>query len=275
MSPVCSLTLFRRTLQSFESYSRAQAEADLLHGLFNQIHHTLQVAEMPSETAPLRAFMNNDWPCLCELILRGGSQQSSKPMVEILGRMPNLRVLKLELARRSGEGPRRVCPPGWAGAFPWPKLEVLTVSYPHPDDGLYSHLPSSLQELTLRCFPRHYVATATGKEGEFMRRHMYDSGWCSSLPSSSAEILGILRRCGSSLVRLRHLDIEFEESEEDVQLLRHIATTFSTLTFLQFLRYRKSPDHPRQTTSWVSTTKTSIHLFPTNSRHGRLTSGMP
>ncbi|EIW63417.1 uncharacterized protein TRAVEDRAFT_34554 [Trametes versicolor FP-101664 SS1] len=248
-SPVCSLTSFRRTLQSFERYSRAQAEADLLHCLFNQFHHTLQIAEMPSDTAPLRVLINNDWPCLRELILRGGSQQSSKPMVQILGRMPNLRVLKLELAQRSGEGPRRVCPPGWAGGFPWPNLEVLTVSYPHPDDGLYAHLPSSLQELTLRCFPRHYVATATGKEGDFMRRHMYDSGWCSSLPSSSAEILGVLCRCSSSLVCLRHLDIEFEESDEDIQLLRYIATAFSTLTFLQFLRYRKSSEHPQHTTS--------------------------
>lgn len=259
-SPVCSLTSFRRTLQSFERYSWAQAEADLLHGLFNQIHHTLQIAEMPSDTAPLRAFMENDWMCLRELILRGGPRQSSKPMVEILGRMPNLRVLKLELAQRSGEGPRRVCPPGWAGGLPWPKLEVLTVSYPHPDDGLYSHLPSSLQELTLRCFPRRYVAAATGREGEFMRSHMYDSGWCPSPPSSSAMILGMLRRCGSSLVRLRHLDIEFEESEEDVQLLRHIATAFPTLTFLQFLRYRKSSEHPQHTTSWVSTTNTRIYL---------------
>ncbi|OJT06357.1 hypothetical protein TRAPUB_2819 [Trametes pubescens] len=271
--PAISLTSFRRTLPSYERYSKSQEEVDLLGCLFNEIHHTLQIVEMPSDTAPLKAFAQNDWPCLRELVLRGGSQRkSSKAMVKILGRMPNLRILKLELAQRPGEGPHRVCPPGWVGGFPWPKLEVLTVSYPHPDDELYALSPNSLLELTLRCFPRHYVAAATGREGQFMRRRMDDSGWCSSLPSS-AEILGILRRCGSSLFRLRHLDIEFEESEEDIQLLRHITTAFSTLTFFQFLRYHKVLKHHRHTASWVSTSNNSNHLSFVNSMHGRLTLG--
>lgn len=266
--PVAPLTTFRRALPTNQRSSRIPAEADFLYCLFKRIHSTLQVAEMPSDTAPLRAFRNNDWPSLRELVLRGGPRRSSRAyLVESLTRMSNLRILKLELAQRSGAGLQRICPLGWAGGCPWPNLEVLTVSNPHPDDELYEQLPDSLQELTIRCFPRHYIATERDREGAFMGHF----GWESSLPTS-ADMLHILRRCRTSLRRLRHLDIEFEESGEDVQLLRHIAATFPTLAFLQFLRYHKSPES-RALTSWVSTLD-DAPLFFADSIHGRSTSGL-
>lgn len=266
---VSSLTVFRRSLPSYQRCSREPAEADFLSCLFKHAHTTLQVAEMPSDTAPLRAFRNHDWPCLRELVLRGGPRRSSCAyLVESLTRMPNLRVLKLELAQRSGAGLQRICPPGWAGGCPWPNLEVLTVSNPHPDDELFEHLPDSLQELTIRCFPRHYVAAEPDREGVFMGHF----GWEKSLPTS-ADMLHILHRCGTSLHRLRHLDIEFEESGEDVQLLRHIAATFPTLAFLQFHRYHKAPEN-RARTSWVSIMEEGLLLLA-DSICGRSTLGSP
>ncbi|EIW58028.1 uncharacterized protein TRAVEDRAFT_49042 [Trametes versicolor FP-101664 SS1] len=244
--PVPPITTFRRVLSTHQRSLREPAEATFLACLFNHIHTTLQVAEMPSDTAPLGALRSHDWPRLHELILRGGPRRSScAHVIENLTRMPNLRVLKLELAQRSGAGLQRICPPGWTGGCPWPKLEVLTISNPHPDDDLYDHLPDSLQELTIRCFPRYYLATAPDEEGAFIAHF----GWESSLPTS-ANMLHILRRCGPSLRHLRHLDIEFEESGEDVQLLRHISSTFPMLAFLQFLRYHQNPQHGTPT-SWV------------------------
>lgn len=267
--PLFPLTVFRRSLPSYQRCSREPAEADFLSCLFKHAHATLQVAEMSSDTAPLRAFRNHDWPCLRELVLRGGPRRSSRAyLVESLTRMPNLRILKLELAQRSGAGLQRICPPGWTGGCPWPNREVLTVSNPHPDDELYEHLPDSLQELTIRCFPRHYIATERDREGAFMGNF----GWEPSLPTS-ADMLQILRRCGTSLHRLRHLDIEFEESGEDVQLLRHIAATFPTLAFLQFHRYHKSPEN-RARTSWVSIME-EVPLFFADSMLGSSTSGSP
>lgn len=266
---VSSLTVFRRSLPSYRPCSREPAEADFVSCLFKHVHATLQVAEMPSDTAPLRAFRNHDWPCLRELVLRGGPRRSSRAyLVESLTRMPNLRILKLELGQRSGAGLQRICPPGWTGGCPWPNLEVLTVSNPHPDDELYEHLPDSLQELTIRCFPRHYVAAEPDREGAFMGHF----GWEPSLPTS-ADMLQILRRCGTLLDRLRHLDIEFEESGEDLQLLRHIAATFPTLAFLQFHRYHKSPED-RARTSWVSIME-EVPLFFADSMLGSSTSGSP
>ncbi|KAH9849107.1 hypothetical protein C2E23DRAFT_840881, partial [Lenzites betulinus] len=183
-------------------------------------------------TIPSRS---RDWPCFRELVLRGGPRRSLRAyLLENLTRMPNLRVLKLELAHSSESGPQRICPPGWTGGCPWPKLEVLTVSNPHPDEELFAHLPDSLQELTIRCFPRRYaVAYSWAREIKIM--HEY--GWGLTLPTSD-ELLRLLRRCGTSLVRLRRLDIEFAASSEDIGLMRHIATAFPTLAFLQIFRYR-------------------------------------
>ncbi|KAH9849113.1 hypothetical protein C2E23DRAFT_738028 [Lenzites betulinus] len=233
--PVASLTSFRRPVRTDTQYSQTPEEAKLLLCLFKRIHHTIEVVEMPIETAPFGAFRRRDWPCLRELVLRGGPRRSLRAyLLENLTRMPNLRVLKLELAHSSESGPQRICPPGWTGGCPWPKLEVLTVSNPHPDEELFAHLPDSLQELTIRCFPRRYaVAYSWAREIKIM--HEY--GWGLTLPTSD-ELLRLLRRCGTSLVCLRHLDIEFAASSEDIGLMRHIATAFPTLAFLQIFRYR-------------------------------------
>lgn len=233
--PVPSLTSFRRPLRSDTPYSQTPEEAKLLLCLFKRIHHTIEIVEMPIETAPFGAFRRRDWPCLRELVLRGGPRRSVRAyLLENLTRMPNLRVLKLELAHSSESGPQRICPPGWTGGCPWPKLEVLTVSNPHPDEELFAHLPDSLQELTIRCFPRRYtVAYSWAREIRIMDVY----GWGLTLPTSD-ELLRLLRRCGASLVRLRRLDIEFAASSEDIGLMRHIATAFPTLAFLQIFRYR-------------------------------------
>ncbi len=244
--PVASLTSFRRPLRSGAPYSQKPEEADLLFYLFKQIHHTIEVVEMPIETAPLRAFRRRDWPCLRELVLRGGPRRSARAfMLEHLTRMPNLRVLKLELAYSSEAGPQCIFPPGWTSGCPWPSLEVLTVSNPHPDDELFSHLPDSLRELTIRCYPRHYVQNGPETEESMI---MKMNRWGSS-PLTSAEMLRVLRRCGISLVRLRHLDVEFATSSEDIGLLRYIAAASPSLAFLQILRYT---DTAQDVASWVN-----------------------
>lgn len=245
--PVASLTSFRRPLRSGAPYSQKPEEADFLFYLFKQIHRTIEVVEMPIETAPLRAFRRRDWPCLRELVLRGGPRRSARAfMLEHLTRMPNLRVLKLELAYSSEAGPQPIIPPGWTGGCPWPNLEVLMVSNPHPDDELYANLPDSLQELSIRCYPRHYVLECPETE-EFDVMEM--NRWGSSL-LTSAEMLRVLRRCGVSLTRLRHLEVELAASSEDIGLFRHIAAAFPSLAFLQILRY--CTDTAQDVASWVN-----------------------
>ncbi|OJT12155.1 hypothetical protein TRAPUB_11304 [Trametes pubescens] len=245
--PVASLTSFRRPLRSGTWYSQTPEEADLLFYLFKQIHRTIEVVEMPIETAPLRAFRRKDWPCLRELVLRGGPRRSARAfMLEHLTRMPNLRVLKLELAYSSEAGPQCMFPPGWTGGCPWPNLEVLAVSNPHPDDELYANVPDSLQELTIRCYPRYYVPDGPETQ-ESMAMKM--NRWGSS-PLTSAEMLRVLRRCGVSLVRLRHLEVELAASSEDIGLLRYIAAAFPSLAFLQILRY--CTDTAQDVASWAA-----------------------
>lgn len=247
--PAAPLTSFRRPLPSHAMCLRIPAEADLLHCLFKQLHRTLQVVEIPSHTAPLRAFRSNDWIYLRELVLRGGPRRSSCAyMAENLTRMPNLRILKLELAQSKRAGPQYIFPPGWTGGCPWPKLEVLLVANPHPDDELYDHLPSSLEELTLRCFPRYYTVNGPKTHDVY---NMERNHWAVSLLTST-EMLRLLRRCGGSLVRLQYLDMEFAASSEDAPLLRHVAAAFPSLTFLQFWRYHTDVER-NDAASWVST----------------------
>lgn len=247
--PAAPLTSFRRPLPSHAECLRISAEADLLHCLFKHLHRTLQVVEIPSHTAPLRAFRSNDWKYLRELVLRGGPRRSSCAyMAENLTRMPNLRILKLELAQSKRAGPQYIFPPGWAGGCPWPKLEVLLVANPHPDDELYDHLSSSLEELTLRCFPRYYTVNGPKTHDVY---NMERNHWAVSLLTST-EMLRLLRRCGDSLVRLRYLDMEFAAFSEDAPLLRHVAAAFPSLTFLQFWRYHTDVEC-NDAASWVST----------------------
>ncbi len=245
--PVAPLTSFRRPLSSYERYSQAPAEANFLRCLFKHIHRTLEVAEMSSDTAPVRAFRRNDWLCLRELVLRGGPPRFHPRafMIENLLRMPNLRILKLELAH-SQAGPSCICPPGWAGGCPWPNLEVLKISNPHADDEMYAHLPHTLQELTLCCFPRHYAL----EHSTWDAYNVDARSWGISLLTSD-EMLRILHRCRTPLIRLRHLDIEFAASPTDTSLLHHIATAFPALTSLQFCRYRAALE--RDAASWVCT----------------------
>ncbi len=113
------------------------------------------------------------------------------------------------------------------------------MSCPHPDDLLYAHLPYTLQRLTLRCWPRHYV-TLLPHEAHYVAD---DMGWVSPILSSS-EMLQILSRCPPS--NLEELELEFEEDGHDLELFTLIPLIFPNLVKLTVLRYRKwgNPDVP-------------------------------
>lgn len=153
--------------------------------------------------------------------------------------MPTLGELTLETACASKMGRNLFCPLGWTGPCPWPELTSLAVSYPHPSDPLYAHLPYTLRSLTLRCWPRHYV-TLLPHEAHYVVDKM---GWDSPILSSS-ELLQILSRCPPS--NLEELELEFEEDGHDLELFALIPLIFPNLVKLTVLRYRKwgNPEVP-------------------------------
>ncbi|OSD07124.1 hypothetical protein PYCCODRAFT_799280 [Trametes coccinea BRFM310] len=148
--------------------------------------------------------------------------------------MPALEELCLSVAPPAGTGHALVfCSPEWHGSFPWPRLKRLVVSYPDPDDKLYSLLfiADTLQCLDLRCWPRHYIHLSPDD-----RVHMRQLRWRSPI-LTSFELLRLFGRCHSR--HLTELAIEYSEDEDDLELLKNIPISFPNLETLIFYRYRR------------------------------------
>ncbi|KAI1792086.1 hypothetical protein LXA43DRAFT_360218 [Ganoderma leucocontextum] len=203
---------------------------------------SLEILSIPSECAPLDCLSTTEFPRLRELSLIGrrqvitshaGSGQRYTPYLSILAHMPRLRKLSLALAQPIDLPRQEIWPAGMEAEFPCPDLQDLLVSYPHPDDEFYSHLPSTLKCLALRCWPRHSF--------NFLEQDvsvMTGLGWYSPAPTSS-EILRILRRCPpSSTGSVQRLELEFVEDDQARELFRLIPGAFPQLRYLIIHRYR-------------------------------------
>ncbi|KAI0712179.1 hypothetical protein C8Q76DRAFT_622062 [Earliella scabrosa] len=233
ISPVASLIL---TPLDFRKDRFNASDTVLLDIIARQAHASFEVMTVPSEMAPLTAFWQHDWPRLRELTLRGQrcaiDTSPEVPMIAVLARMPNLRMLNLELAQPRGLERQPMWPQGLKMEFPWPALDTLLISFPHPDDRIYAHLPATLRKLTLRCWPRHYLhpstTTSNGRD------------WHSPVLTSS-ETLSILRRCQTSgpLWTVEDVDLEFEEDDRDLELFRCIPSVFPNVKYLTIHRYRR------------------------------------
>nr|VWP01519.1 Interferon-induced GTP-binding protein Mx [Ganoderma boninense] len=175
------------------------------------------------------------FPRLRELSLIGRRQHSNGqqdiPYISVLANMPRLQKLALTFSQPIGLPRQQIWPPDMAAEFPCPDLEDLSVSYPHPEDDFYAHLPPTLRRLTLRCWPRHYLHLL-----EHDRTYLTaEYGWYSPVLSSS-EMLHILRRCPSH--NIQHLEVEFEEDHSGRDLFFYISEAFPQLQYVVIHRYR-------------------------------------
>ncbi|KAI1792099.1 hypothetical protein LXA43DRAFT_360583 [Ganoderma leucocontextum] len=224
-------------------YRRASAtEIKLFSVLLRQVttQRSLEALSIPSECAPLDCLSTTEFPRLRELSFIGRRQvimshadgQQHIPYISILTNMPRLRKLSLTLAQPIDLPRQEIWPTGVRAEFPCPDLQDLSVSYPHPDDEFYAHLPSTLQRLALRCWPRHYLHLLDHDIAD-----MTKLGWYSPILSSS-ETLRILRRCPSHSVR--RLEVEFEEDDSGSDLFRCVPNVFPQLQYLIVHRYRRA-----------------------------------
>ncbi|KAI0762116.1 hypothetical protein BD413DRAFT_606835 [Trametes elegans] len=195
-----------------------------------QVQKSLEVVRIPSEVMAFDEFGASELPRLKTLTLRGELDTPPAPLISFLGGLPALEELQLNTARRANSR-LTFCPPNWSGKSPWPRLRSLSVSYPEPDDPLYSHLPPSLRCLALRCWPRHYVHLIAHDCLTF-----YKLGWRSPLLTAT-EMCRVLSRCRSSLIE--ELDVEFLQDEADLDVFRLVASAFPNLQTLTIHRYRQ------------------------------------
>ena len=213
-------------------------EKDALSLVLERIHHSLAALALPSEPAPVTLMSRRHWPSLRELRLRGMRWAEPRtPIVLLFANMPKLRSLSLELAVPDGAAPEAIWPPGLASdtIFPWPELEGLTVANPNPNDELFANLPPCLRSLALPSCPRKCVK-------EWLWRYERGRHWFPPTLHliSASNLLRILVRCSAS--GLRSLEVEYSADEREYDLLRHLASSFSSTTSLTFCRYRRSEE---------------------------------
>ncbi|KAI0636328.1 hypothetical protein C8Q77DRAFT_1103104 [Trametes polyzona] len=195
---------------------------------------SLRELELPSESAPLPRMALWSWPMLIKLSLHGERPQlaeGSPPLVSILGQMPRLRDLTLRFAELVDVLPPPIWPPWFSAQYEWPDLERLYVSHPCPNDEFYAHLPNTLRDLSLRCWPRHYKHYAP--RGYSKRK--IGVNWKSPALWSS-QMLSILRKITAP--NLASLELEYYANGEDGLLFHHIASSYRHLTLLRVHRYR-------------------------------------
>lgn len=231
---VARLTHFHYDRPIYESRDypyNEDGDARLVSIIASQAHQSMESLVIPSATAHLSMMLDTplNWPRLRVLSLRGERCILPGPLASVFGGMPALTSLVLELAQNLEH--QAIWPKGLdISPFPWPQLETLVVSYPHPDDQLYRHLPRGLRRLSLCCWPRHYHHPIQYNRFTLMTRN-----WHSPILKSS-EMLRILQQC--DVPELQQLDVEFIADKEDTTLLGLVSSSFPRLTSLHLHRYR-------------------------------------
>lgn len=184
---------------------------------------------LPVETAPLLEMAAKDWPRLRTLAFTGEYTHLNqcRAIPFLLLRMPNLRSLSIEVAQL----PEMLRP----NLLNLPSqniynLRSLKVSYPHPDDPIFSCLGDGLTALSLRDAPRH----------SFHERYTPASPFSTSPILASAECLTILKRI--SAPSLSVLELVYHADAAEDELLQYLTRTFPLLQELEIHRYRASPD---------------------------------
>ncbi|KAH9831526.1 uncharacterized protein C8Q71DRAFT_780993 [Rhodofomes roseus] len=207
----------RTVLHQFPSQEAA------LGTVIGKSRHTLESLLLPSEIAPFRVLMTNQWPRLEELHLIGVlnlARDAHIPFVTLFAGMPRLRVLNLQLAVRKhfDQSLLQLWPQDREGQLPWPNLEDLVMSFPNLEDRVYSHLPRTLRRLTLRCTPHHSFDI-------YKRYHP---------PLKASEMLKLLS--GVDVPHLTYILLEYCADVAEDDLLLYVVQRFPQLTSLELHR---------------------------------------
>ncbi|KAH9831541.1 uncharacterized protein C8Q71DRAFT_781076 [Rhodofomes roseus] len=224
---LASLTTFQFVHAALRSeLCRYPSQEGVLGLVITKLRPTLESLLLPSEVTPFGTLADNQWPRLTELRLMGVlhlNPDTHTPFVTLFAGMPKLRVLSLELSLPKG-GDRQVLqlwPKNHEARFPWPDLEDLTVSFPSPDDRIYSHLPPTMRCLSLRCTPHHCF-------------YMWQSRKLSRIESPithASEMLEILSQIEAP--RLEYLQVEYCADAAEDDLLRHMTQRCSQLRSME------------------------------------------
>ncbi|KAI9062946.1 hypothetical protein FKP32DRAFT_1676843 [Trametes sanguinea] len=221
------------------SYSQL-GEKKLLSNTLSKLSGSLVTLVLPAECFSFNTMRHFDWPNLREIRIAGYGRRFCMPdtdLVSVLGHISGLRVLSFDLAVADEDELKPLWPVHTQRAtFPWPELESISLSWVHPDETIFSHLPRTCRHLSLRSWPRPYnYYRIRGKliRGVPWRVHML----------RSPAVLKALHECDN--LPLEHLELEYRAESDDNALLGFVASTFPHLRKLRLIRYRPDSDRER------------------------------
>lgn len=211
-----------------ERYSR---EASSMSALVPRMCGSMRELVVPLETAPLLSMTEVSWPELRSLSLHGRYRNPSQvdalpPFLRSLSQMTKLSLL---VCRKDAIG-RAPILGRHSPASILSGLRSLTLTYPDPEDGIFSVDATSLFHLCLRDYPRYYHHLGQGaKYGK----------WGSPI-LSSAECLSILKRMNMPLLRTLELVYLADTAGSDDELIEYVVDSYPHLSHLELHRYRSN-----------------------------------
>ena len=208
-------------------------EAKWLAALVPNMAGTVEHLDIPLETAPLQRMAELSWTNLRTLIIRGRyiSKSQVDDLPAFLSTLPRLQKLSVFNFRRQPLARPPILGRVAAPSMVLSGLRSLTVTYPDPDDGIFSVDTSHLSHLSLRDWPRYH------------QDHSHDwrlrSRWAQPI-LTSAECLSILKRM--EMPQLTSLELVYlaKYAGSDDELLEYVTHTYPRLTHLELHRYRAS-----------------------------------
>lgn len=218
-------TLYGHLVRGPEAIRELQLEATSLWRMLVQMNLTLETLMIPGETAQFELMADLLWPSLREFTLYGLPPVTDVSITSVLSRMPLLSTLHLEFFQLP-ECPRfLVCPPGSNDLFP-PNLESFTLTWPSPDDQVFSKLSAALTHLSLRDSPRMHSLFPFPRET--------GGSWIPIL--TGHELLPLLQAFETK--GLKTLEILYYGGVGERDMLSFISTSSPSLYKLELHRFR-------------------------------------
>ena len=212
-------------------------EAKCLDALIPATNATMHDLVLPMQSAPILSMANLSWNYLTRLSFFGRYMNSEKAeaLPTLLSSLSSLQTLSLLVARDNSVSRAPILGHDPLSTTILSGLRSLTLAYPDPKDAIFSVDTTSLRHLSLRDWPRHYT--------KFTFEDNYTNYWASPILSSD-ECLSILQRLNPSQLTSLELVYEAQRSGSDDNLLRYLAHTFPTLSYLELHRYRANREEP-------------------------------
>lgn len=199
--------------------------------LLDPLRLQLETLHIPGESMCLSFLASAPWPQLRDFAISGACPDLDTSLCHLLNMMPRLESFTFAVAPYVN-APSFILWPADAPYEPCiERLDRLVISFPDPDDLIFSHLPSSMRELALRDTPRYFTRRKLGAgyiDHPTITR-------CKAPLLTCTAALRIFSTCSAE--HIESLEIVVEADSRELDMLALITKRFPRLAFLEYHRY--------------------------------------